>query len=84
MEKLIKKFTNLINRFGNSGRLYTFDICSDYGVELEGSTIDSIVIDGNTIIFFYNENTGDYDDITIFKEESLKQFYNEISSALNE
>lgn len=83
MEELKKKFAELIKKYGNDNRLYTFEICGDYGHELEGSTIDAITIEGNDIIFYYNENTGDYDNITAFKPENLEKWYKAVKLELD-
>ena len=86
METLKKKFAQLIDTYGSKGlrsRLYTFDICADYGVELEGSTIDAITKERSTIILYYNENTSDWDDITAFDKENLETFFNELSERLS-
>ena len=83
MEELKKKFKDLISKYGLFCRLYIFDICSNEGVEIEGSTIDAIKIEGTSVIFYYNENIGDYDDITAFKQESLQKFYDDLNNHLS-
>ena len=82
MEDLIKKFADLIKKYGSHQCLYTFELCADFGFDLEGSTIDAITIDGNSVIFFYNENIGDYDDITAFSREALEKWYENIAREL--
>ena len=84
MEKLIKKFTDLIKEFGNRGILHTFEYCANYGIELDGSTIDAIVIDGNSVIFYYNENTDDWDDITAFSQRGLENFYEKLDAIFHD
>lgn len=70
--------------FGDNS-VYTFDLCSMYGVELDDSTIDRIRIAPNgEVQFVYNENENDYDTIDKFSYKSLKQFYNDIVDAWNE
>lgn len=83
MEELKKKFKELINKFGLFDRLPTFNICSENGVEIDGSTIDAITKEGHSVIFYYNENIGDCDDITAFKEKDLQSFYNDLNHHLS-
>jgi len=71
-------FIALVNNYGKDNELYTFEICSNYGVELANSTIDKIVIVGTDVLFYYNENTGDYDLLEAFKDKDLLDFYNGI------
>ena len=79
-----KQFVKDTCGFGDNS-VYTFDLCSMYGVELDDSTIDRIRIAPNgEVQFVYNENENDYDTIDKFSYKSLKQFYNDIVDAWNE
>lgn len=63
----------------------TFYLCSEYGFELDNSTIDKIELtqDGR-VYFYYNQNTNDLDPIEHFSFRALKQFYNALIDAWNE
>jgi hypothetical protein len=69
---------------GQTKHLQTWDICSMYDVELNNSTIDEVVLlpDGQ-IRFFYNINTGDYDEFRNFKYSDLRKFYKDFIDAYN-
>lgn len=69
---------------GHTKHLQTWDICSMYGVELNNSTIDEVTLlpDGQ-IRFFYNINTGDYDEFGNFKYSDLRKFYKDFIDAYN-
>lgn len=84
-EQIKQKFIDLVKDNGENfmsvcGECYTletFNICSNYGVELAQSTIDKIEYDehNDKVFFFYNENTNDFDEIEHFKVADLKDFY---------
>ena len=91
-ENIVNAYRNLFPTMGyknnNSGyndTIYTFELCSEYGIELNGSTIDKIelTLDGR-IYFYYNQNTNDLDPIEMFTFEDLKSFYDDIVEAWNE
>lgn len=73
-------FITLIKRFGSKDELYTFDLCSNHGIELDGSTIDKIAYNplNGDILFYYNENTDDFDKFESFSLDNLRYFYNDI------
>lgn len=70
---------------GYNDTIETFPICSDYGIELDGSTIDKIELmcDGR-IAFYYNENINDYDFMDGFTFEGLKSFYERLVEVWDE
>lgn len=85
-EKLFEKFVELISKYGEKGRLFTFNYCTDYGVKLGGSTIDAICFKGGYggIAFYYNENTGDCDMFNDFSKVELEKFYVSLIEAIAE
>lgn len=76
--ELLTKFIELVRKYGYNGVLHTFNICSDYGVELAGSTIDKIEVSGSMVYFYFNENINDYDSFNMFLVRDLQKFYNGI------
>lgn len=76
------KFKKLVNDYGKDGELATFEYCSDYGVECDGSTIDKIVVDGDNVYLYYNENTNDYVSIADVEYTELNLFYCELLNAI--
>jgi len=79
MDKLAGLIMKHGNRYGKDRyELHTFDFCSDEGVCLEGSTVDKITWDGDRMRFYYNENTGDYDELTAFRPAALKDFHDRL------
>jgi len=82
-ENAVKSYLHhLIDDYGYNGEIETFGYCSDYGIDLEGSTIDKIVEkpDGD-YTFFYNENTGDCDTLSQFNLGNVFDFAREIKKA---
>lgn len=80
-----KKFIELVNEYGKKGILYTFGYCSDYGVELECSTIDEIQSFNDDVIFVYNANEQDeWAYLEQFSMDALIYFYNGLVDAINE
>lgn len=80
-----KKFIELVNEYGKKGILYTFDYCSNYGVELECSTIDEIQSFNDDVIFVYNANEKyDWAYLEQFSMDSLIYFYNGLVDAIKE
>lgn len=73
----------LVKKYGNNGELDTFNICSKYGLRLEGNTIHKIkVIDYGTM-FYYNENNHPtYHYFIYFDIEMLALFYDKLADAL--
>ena len=79
------KFIELVNEYGNKGIMETFIYCSDYGIELNGSTIDEIQSFNDGVIFVYNANEqGEWDYLEQFPMESLIYFYNGLVDAIKE
>ena len=54
-------YKNLVREHGKNDRLEVFNICADYGIDLNGSTIDCISIENDDVVFYYNENENDYE-----------------------
>lgn len=88
LEKIRNKiridFIVLVADKGFRGELFTFDLCSMYGLELANSTIDKIVVCDEDVLFYYNENTNDYDSIEAFKTEELAEFYDNLVAAIED
>lgn len=62
-----------------------FNLCTTYGFDLEGSTIDKIVTEhGGHLRFYFNENTDDYGYESEFKVSSLVSFFDALRNAFNE
>lgn len=80
-DNIKKCYIDLIKQYGKDNTLYTFDYCSNYGIELNNSTIDAIQVDlySGDVIFVYNANvSGEYDYIESFSMEDLIDFYNSL------
>ena len=88
LEKIRNKiridFIVLVADKGFGGELFTFDLCSMYGLELANSTIDKIVVCDEDVLFYYNENTNDYDTYQHFEIGDLAQFFDELVRAIEE
>ena len=88
LEKIRKEirldFIALVEDKGIDGELFTFDLCSMYGFELANSTIDKIVVCDEDVLFYYNENTNDYDSIEAFQTEELAEFYDNLVAAIED
>lgn len=82
---IVEAYKNLFNVMGHDDTIYTFELCSNYGFELNNSTIDKIELtrDGR-LYFYYNQNTNDLDPIERFSFRDLKAFYNGLVDAWNE
>ena len=76
-------YKRLIEKYGKNGSLWVFDYCSDYGLELDNSTIDEIIIYLDDIVFIFDKNDNDYAYLSQFAMESLIEFYNGLVDALN-
>ena len=72
------RFSELLSNAKN-GEIFTFEMCSEWGVGMGDSTFDKVemTIDGD-IRFYYNENTGDYETIRHFDTDELEAFYDVI------
>ena len=85
---ILRHLTALVQSHGESAgrgerRIEVFDLCSDYGFDLDGSTIDRIETEGRDHLkFYFNENTGDFDYETAFDTDSLTDFFYRLRSAL--
>ena len=64
--------------------LETFDYCSEYGCYLDESTIDKIAVEGDKLMFYFNENTNDCEDFNEFLVQDLKDFYNDLKAAITD
>ena len=78
------KFIVLVNKYGCNNELDTFDYCSEYGCSLADSTIDKIAVEGDKLMFYYNENTNDCEDFNEFFVSDLNKFYNDLKSAISD
>lgn len=80
---LREAYIALVKKYGNNGELDTFNICSRYGLKLEGNKIHKIkVIDGG-IMFYYNENNHPtYHYFIYFDLEILASFYDKLAHTL--
>ena len=79
------KFIELVKKYGKNGILFTFEYCSNYGVELECSTIDEIQSFNGDVIFVYNANVqGEWDYLEQFSMDDLIYFYNGLIDAIEE
>lgn len=75
-DSLVERFKKLIFSCGDGKEIHVFDASSDYGVELDGSSIDKISIEGEKdIYFYYNENTNDCDELHCFSIEELNRYF---------
>ena len=91
-ENVVDAYKNLFyymgrdNNFsGYNDTIDTFNLCSEYGFELNNSTIDKIELTlNNRVYFYYNQNTNDLDPIEAFSFKDLKSFYNNLVDAWNE
>lgn len=88
LEKIRKEirldFIALVEDKGIDGELFTFDLCTIYGLELAKSTIDKIEVCGEDVLFYYNENTNDYDSIKAFQTGDLAEFYDNLVEAIED
>lgn len=76
------KFVALVGKYGCNNELETFDYCSEYGCYLDESTIDKIAVEGDNLMFYFNENTNDCEDFNEFLVSDLNKFYNELKAAI--
>ena len=91
-ENLIEAYKELFNTIGydNNFKGYkdtisTFELCSNYDLGLNDSTIDKIELtEDGRIYFYYNQNTNDLDPIEVFSFEELKEFYYGLINAWGE
>lgn len=81
-EVLYADYVGLIKRYGTNGDLDTFTLCTDNNLSLNDSTIDKIQLCGDTILFFYNWNIGDYDMFMDFNVDDLAAFYDGLAHVL--
>lgn len=85
---IFENYAELIKTYGNKFNtiyeLHVFELCSEYGIELNYSTIDKITLwDDGSIDIYYNENENDYANILSFEIEDLTFFYNSILDKLD-
>ena len=83
-DSLYKDYVALVDDKGYNNELKTFDLCSEYGLSLADSTIDKIEVWNDNILFYYNENTNDYDSIEAFQTEELAEFYDNLVEAIED
>lgn len=83
---LKKVYKQLVKRYGYSkNNLFVFEYCSNYGIELDNSTIDEIEICGDDVLFVFNSNEkGNYDYLEHFCDYDLMQFYVKLVNAIEE
>ena len=77
-------FIALVEDKGIDGELFTFDLCTIYGLELAKSTIDKIEVCGEDVLFYYNENTNDYDSTKAFQIRDIAAFYDNLVEAIED
>ena len=81
-----KHYIVLIKKYGEDNELETFDLCSNWGVSLDGSTIDKIVYNESTneVFFVFNENEPyNSAELETFAVSELSEFYYGLSSHLS-
>ena len=83
-DSLYKDYVALVDDKGYKNELKTFGLCSEYGLSLADSTIDKIEVCNDNILFYYNENTNDYDSIEAFQTEELAEFYDNLVAAIED
>ena len=83
-DSLYKDYVSLVDDKGYKNELKTFGLCSEYGLSLADSTIDKIEVCNDNILFYYNENTNDYDTYQHFEIGDLAQFFDELVRAIEE
>ena len=83
-DSLYKDYVALVDDKGYKNELKTFGLCSEYGLSLADSTIDKIEVWNDNILFYYNENTNDYDSIEAFQTEELAEFYDNLVAAIED
>lgn len=80
-----QSYIDLVKECGKDNTLYTFEYCSNFGIELDNSTIDEISIAGDDVMFVYNANVqGEWDYLEHFSMDSLIGFYNGLIDAIKE
>ena len=84
-KSIVNAYKELFATMGHNNTIETFGLCSDYGMELDGSTIDKIEMSNDgRVYFYYNQNTNDLDPIECFSVSALKSFYDGLIEAWNE
>lgn len=83
---LKKVYKQLVKQYGYSkNNLFIFEYCSNYGIELDNSTIDEIEICGDEVLFIFNSNErGNYAHLERFSEHKLMEFYVKLVNAIEE
>ena len=80
--KIREAYSKAIEKYGDNGTLYTFEMCSNKGISIDGSTIDCIENRYGDIFLVFNENTGDRQLLEEFKATDLMLFLCDILSVL--
>ena len=80
--RLCEDYIALVKKYGNGKQLSTFNLCCEYGLMLDYSTIDKIGIVDEELLFYYNENEDDCFYPKHFSLEELAQFYDGLVDAL--
>lgn len=83
---LKKVYKQLVKQYGYSkNNLFVFEYCSNYGIELDNSTIDEIEICGDDVLFIFNANeNGNYAHLERFSKDELMEFYVKLIDAIEE
>jgi hypothetical protein len=72
----------LVYAYGEHNSLDVTTASFDYGIELEGSTIDKIEVADCDVRFYYNANTNDYDEFDEFDYCELMDYFMELKEWL--
>lgn len=77
-----RKLGELIDEYGENGEMHIFHLCSDKGINFDGSTIDKITKEGDTFYFYYNENTNDCEPLKNLDKDKVTTFISSLSAFL--
>lgn len=77
-----RKLEELIDEYGENGEMHIFHLCSDKGINFDGSTIDKITKEGDTFYFYYNENTNDCEPLENLDKDKVTTFISSLSAFL--
>lgn len=77
-----RKLGELIDEYGENGEMHIFHLCSDKGINFDGSTIDKITKEDDTFYFYYNENTNDCEPLENLDKDKVTTFISSLSAFL--
>lgn len=78
--KIREAYSKAIEKYGVNDTLYTFEMCSNKGIRINGSTIDCIESRYGDIFLVFNENTGEKQLLEEFSIKELSSFYYAVES----